>query len=70
MNKQNIVAVVKKVKSAVGVGVKVLKVAAIVAVFATSLIGGYVLTNAELRNHTIDYAQHQVPANAEGPKAQ
>jgi Na+-transporting NADH:ubiquinone oxidoreductase subunit NqrE len=70
MNKQNIVAIVKKAKSTVGMGIKVIKVAAIVAVIATSLIGGYVLTNAELRNHTIDYAQNQVPAHAEGPKAQ
>jgi len=48
------------------VAFKVAKVAAIVAIVFTCLVGGYVLAHSELRNQTIDFAQGQTH---EAPKA-
>ena len=67
MNKLNTVVV--RVKSGAVVVYKVAKVAGIVVVIITSLVGGYVLTNTEVRNLVIDYAQNQAPVEAQSPKA-
>jgi hypothetical protein len=50
--------------------VQVAKFAVIAALVLISILGGYVLVNAELRNHTIDFAQGQAQVQAESPKAQ
>lgn len=56
---------------AMAAGVKVYQVAKtvfIIAVVVTSIVGTYVLVNTELRNQTIDFAQNQTQAQAQGPK--
>lgn len=41
--------------------IKTAKITAIVAVALLTIVGGYVVSNADLRNYTIDYTQGQSP---------
>lgn len=51
----------QEVQTKVATAIQVVKVTAIVAVALLSIVGGYVVSNADLRNHTIDYTQGQYP---------
>lgn len=57
-----------KTRAFVRNALQTVKLAVVAAVILTSVVGGYVLANGELRNKTIDFAQGQTDVQAESPK--